>query len=141
VASVFTRIIRGELPGRFVWRDERAVAFLTIEPLRPGHTLVVPVQEVDHWIDLEPGLASHLFQVAQTIGKAQQRAFRPRRIGLAIVGIEVPHVHLHTVPLDAIGDLDFSRADKRAKPEALDAAAEKLRAELRALGRAEVAKP
>jgi histidine triad (HIT) family protein len=141
VASVFTRIIRGELPGRFVWRDERAVAFLTIEPLRPGHTLVVPVQEVDHWIDLEPGLASHLVQVAQTIGKAQQRAFRPRRIGLAIVGIEVPHVHLHTVPLDAIGDLDFSRADKRAKPEALDAAAEKLRAELRALGRAEVAKP
>jgi histidine triad (HIT) family protein len=139
VASVFTRIIRGELPGRFVWRDERAVAFLTIEPLRPGHTLVVPIQEVDHWIDLEPGLAGHLFQVAQAIGKAQQRAFRPRRVGLAIVGIEVPHVHLHTVPLEAIGDLDFARADKHAKPADLDAAATKLRAELRALGRSEVA--
>jgi histidine triad (HIT) family protein len=138
VASVFTRIIRGELPGRFVWRDERAVAFLTIEPLRPGHTLVVPIQEVDHWIDLEPGLAAHLFQVAQSIGRAQQRAFRPRRIGLAIVGIEVPHVHLHTVPLEAIADLDFARADKRPRPQDLDAAAAKIRAELRALGCAQV---
>jgi diadenosine tetraphosphate (Ap4A) HIT family hydrolase len=139
VASVFTRIIRGELPGRFVWRDPRAVAFLTIEPLRPGHALVVPIQEVDHWIDLEPGLAGHLFQVAQQIGRAQQRAFRPRRIGMAIVGIEVPHVHLHTVPLESIGDLDFSRADRHPRAEALDAAAAKLRAELRALGCAEVA--
>jgi histidine triad (HIT) family protein len=139
VASVFTKIIRGELPGRFVWRDERAVAFLTIEPLRPGHTLVVPIQEVDHWIDLEPGLAAHLFQVAQSIGRAQQRAFRPRRIGLAILGIEVPHVHLHTVPLEAIGDLDFARADRRPRSEDLDAAAAKIRAELRALGHAQVA--
>jgi histidine triad (HIT) family protein len=139
VASVFTKIIRGELPGRFVWRDERAVAFLTIEPLRPGHTLVVPIQEVDHWIDLEPGLAAHLFQVAQAIGRAQQRAFRPRRVGLAIVGIEVPHVHLHAVPLEGIGDLDFSRADRRPRAEDLDAAAAKIRAELRALGHAQVA--
>jgi diadenosine tetraphosphate (Ap4A) HIT family hydrolase len=100
---------------------------------------VVPIQEVDHWIDLEPGLAGHLFQVAQQIGRAQQRAFRPRRIGLAIVGIEVPHVHLHTLPLEAIGDLDFSRADKRARPADLDAAAARIRAELRALGCAEVA--
>lgn len=138
MASVFTKIIRGELPGRFVWRDERAVAFLTIEPLRPGHALVVPIREVDHWIDLEPGLAAHLFQVAQAIGRAQQRAFRPRRIGLAIVGIEVPHVHLHTVPLEGIGDLDFSRADKRARAEDLDAAAEKIRVELRALGHGQV---
>jgi histidine triad (HIT) family protein len=139
MASVFTRIIRGELPGRFVWRDPRAVAFLTIEPLRPGHALVVPIQEVDHWIDLEPGLAGYLFQVAQQIGRAQQRAFRPRRIGLAIVGIEVPHVHLHSVPLEHIGDLDFSRADRRPRAEDLDAAAARIRAELRALGRAEVA--
>jgi len=132
--SIFTKIIRGELPGRFVWRDPRAVAFLTIEPLRPGHALVVPIQEVDHWIDLEPELAAHLFLVAQKIGKAQARAFRPRRVGLALVGIEVPHVHLHTVPLDAISDLDFARADRNARPADLDAAAAKLRAEMRALG-------
>jgi diadenosine tetraphosphate (Ap4A) HIT family hydrolase len=139
LASIFTKIIRGELPGRFVWRDERAVAFLTIEPLRPGHALVVPIREVDHWIDLEPELAAHLFRVAQAIGRAQQRAFRPRRIGLAVVGIEVPHVHLHTVPIEGIGDLDFSRADRKPRPEDLDAAAAKLRAELRALGHREVA--
>lgn len=138
MASVFTKIIRGELPGRFVWRDERAVAFLTIEPLRPGHTLVVPIQEVDHWIDLEPALAAHLFVVAQAIGRAQQRAFEPRRIGVAVVGIEVPHVHIHTVPILGITDLDFSRADRHAYPEDLDVAAEKIRAELRALGRSEV---
>jgi histidine triad (HIT) family protein len=139
MASVFTKIIRGELPGRFVWRDAQAVAFLTIEPLRPGHTLVVPIQEVDHWIDLEPDLAAHLFRVAQAIGRAQQRAFRPRRIGLAVVGIEVPHVHLHTVPIEAIGDLDFSHADRKPRPEDLDAAAARLRAELSALGHREVA--
>ena len=139
MASIFTKIIRGEFPGRFVWKDERAVAFLTIEPLRPGHTLVVPIQEVDHWIDLEPSLARISSSVAQAIGRAQQRAFQPRRIGLSIVGIEVPHVHLHTVPIHAIADLDFSRADRKPRPADLDAAAEKIRTELRALGHREVA--
>jgi len=139
VASIFTKIIRGELPGRFVWRDPRAVAFLTIEPLKPGHTLVVPTDEVDHWIDLEPGLAEHLMRVAQAVGRAQQRAFAPRRIGMSIVGIEVPHVHLHVTPIDAIGDLDFARADRSPKPAALDEAAAKIRAELRALGYDEAA--
>jgi histidine triad (HIT) family protein len=139
VASVFTRIIRGELPGRFLWRDDEVVAFLTIEPIRPGHALVVPIREVDHWIDLDPALAARLFQVAQAIGRAQERAFRPRRIGLAVIGIEVPHVHLHTLPIDAIGDLDFSKADRQPKPAALDDAAARIRAELRALGHREVA--
>lgn len=133
MATIFTRIIEGELPGRFVWRDERAVAFLTIEPLSPGHVLVVPIQEIDHWIDLDPHLAEHLFTVAQAIGKAQQRAFTPTRIGMMIVGIEVPHVHLHTVPIDAIADLDFSKADRNPKPEALDQAAERIRVALREL--------
>jgi histidine triad (HIT) family protein len=139
VASIFTKIIRGELPGRFVWRDDRAVGFLTIEPLTPGHTLVVPVEEVDHWIDLEPELASHLMRVAQNVGQAQQRAFRPTRIGMVIVGIEVPHVHLHVTPIRGMGDLNFANANRSPKPADLDAAAEKIRAELRALGFAEVA--
>ena len=139
LASVFTKIIRGELPGRFLWRDDEVVSFLTIEPIRPGHALVVPIREVDHWIDLEPALAARCFTVAQAIGRAQQKAFRPRRIGLAIVGIEVPHVHLHTVPIDAIGDLNFARADKHAQPAALDDAAARIRAELRTAGHREVA--
>jgi len=97
--SIFTRIIDGEIPGRFVWRDDRAVAFLSIEPMRPGHVLVVPRTEVDHWIDLEPELAAHLFTVAQQIGRAQQAEWNPRRVGVLIVGDEVPHVHIHVVPI------------------------------------------
>jgi len=139
VASVFTRIIQGELPGRFVWRDERAVAFLTIAPLRPGHTLVVPIEEVDHWLDLEPDLLAHLTEVSRKVGLGIQQAFSPTRVGMMIAGLEVPHVHLHLVPIEALHDLDFSRADASAKPEALDAAAERLRAALRAQGNAEVA--
>lgn len=137
--SIFTRIIRGELPGRFVWRDERAVGFLSIEPLQPGHTLVVPVEEVDHWLDLDPALATHCMQVAQTIGHALQAGFSPRKVGLMIAGLEVPHVHLHVVPIRGVHDLDFANADKNARAEDMDAAAETLRRELRALGRSEVA--
>lgn len=139
MASVFTRIIQGELPGRFVWRDERAVAFLSIEPLQPGHTLVVPVEEVDHWTDLEPELAKHLMEVAQTVGKAQMRAFRPKRIGLAVVGLEVPHVHLHVTPINAMRNMDFSTVDRSPDPGRMDDAAERIRAALREMGRSEVA--
>jgi histidine triad (HIT) family protein len=137
--SLFTRIIRGELPGRFVWRDERAVAFLTIAPLRPGHTLVVPIEEIDHWLDVEPALMQHLTRVAQTIGRAVQRVFRPEKVGLMIAGLEVRHVHLHVVPIQSLGDLDFAKADANALPADLDAAAERVRAALREAGCPEVA--
>ena len=136
--SIFTKIIRGELPGRFVWKDERAVAFLTINPVKPGHTLVVTRDEVDHWIDLAPDLAQHVMAVCHGVGRAIQRAFAPRRVGQAIVGIEVPHVHVHLIPLDAIGDLNFAHADPNPKPAALDEAAAKIRAALRELGYREV---
>ena len=79
MATLFTKIIDGEIPGRFVWRDESVVAFLTIAPLKPGHVLVVPIEEVDHWLDLEPELLEHVLSVAQTIGRAVDRAFSPRR--------------------------------------------------------------
>ena len=137
MASVFTRIIRGDLPGRFVWRDERCVAFLTLAPLKPGHTLVVPRQEVEHWLDLEAGLAQHLFAVAQSVGRGIQRAFRPTKVGLVIVGLEVPHVHLHVSPIDRLSDLDFANANPSPNPADMDRAAEKLRASLRELGYAE----
>ena len=134
MASIFSRIIDGELPARFVWKDERAVAFLTINPVKPGHALVVPRQEVDHWLDLAPELASHLMLVSQAVGKAIQNAFRPQKVGSAIVGLEVPHVHIHLIPIDAIADLDFSKADPNPAAAAMDDAADKIRAELRALG-------
>jgi histidine triad (HIT) family protein len=138
VASIFTRIINGELPGRFVWRDERAVAFLTIQPLKPGHTLVVPIEEVDHWLDLDPGLAQHLLDVSQQVGKAIDRAFEPAKVGLIIAGLEVSHVHLHVTPIHALQDLNFANADRDPDPAEQDAAAEKIRAALRELGCAEV---
>jgi len=139
MASVFTKIIAGELPGRFVWKDEHAVALLTINPLKPGHTLVVPRVEVDHWLDLEPELARHLVTVSQKVGQAIQRAFRPTKVGLIVAGLEVPHVHLHLVPVTGLGDFDFSKADRSPDPKALDDAAARLRAALREAGHPEAA--
>ena len=128
--TIFTRIIEGELPGRFVHRDETCVAFLSIAPIRPGHTLVVPVQEVDHWVDLDPDSIGHLMQVSGRIGRAQMEAFSPARIGLIIAGMEVPHAHIHLVPINREADLHFENADQNARPEDLDAAADRLRAAL-----------
>jgi histidine triad (HIT) family protein len=130
MATVFSKIIAGELPARFVYQDDRAVAFLTIAPLRPGHTLVVPREEIDDWLDLPPDLNAHLFAVAQRIGQALKRAFPARRVGLLIAGLEVPHAHLHLVPFDHESELQFSRADHNPDPAALDDAAERIRAEL-----------
>ncbi|QDU37574.1 HIT-like protein [Maioricimonas rarisocia] len=127
MASVFTRIMNGELPGRFVYRDEKCAAFLTIAPLKPGHTLVVPIEEVDHWIDLPEDLAAHLFAVAQKISKGMQQAFEPEKVGLMIAGLEVRHVHLHLVPIWQVHDLDFSKQDKDPDPSMMDAAMHKLR--------------
>ncbi|HEV7761835.1 MAG TPA: HIT family protein [Acidimicrobiales bacterium] len=134
MTTLFTRIIEGEIPGRFVWRDDRAVAFLTIAPITPGHVLVVPVAEVDHWVDLAPDLAAHLMQVAQQIGEAQMGVFQPVRIGLIIAGLEVPHCHLHLVPIDAESDLSFAKADHDPDPAALDSAMTRLRDALRTAG-------
>jgi histidine triad (HIT) family protein len=134
--TIFSRIISGELPGRFVWRDDRVVAFLSIEPMMPGHTLVVPRVEVDHWIDLEPDLAGHLFNVSQQIGQAQRLEWNPLRIGVLIVGEEVPHVHIHVVPINSPGELSFAHVDRSPAPEALDDAAERIRTRLRELGHA-----
>jgi len=139
MATVFTKIIDGEIPGRFVWRDERCVAFSTISPLRPGHVMVVPIAEVDHWLALDPDLAAHLFGVAQVIGQALMSAFSPVRVGLVIAGLEVPHTHLHVIPIDSEADLDFARADHEASPASLDDAADALRSALRAAGRTETA--
>jgi histidine triad (HIT) family protein len=137
--TVFTRIINGEIPGRFVWKDDDCVAFLTIEPMRPGHTLVVPRREVAHWIDLDTDLCAHVFDVARLIGQAQFAAFGPRRIGMLIVGDEVPHTHVHVVPIDNVDQLSFAAVERDPAPAALDAAADAIRDRLRAMGRAEVA--
>ena len=130
MASVFTRIIAGELPAHFVWQDDSCVAFLSIEPLRPGHTLVVPRAEVDHWIDLDNDTAAALMRVARTIARAQQEIYRPTKVGLMIAGLEVPHAHVHVSPIDGMHDLDFANAGPFPGDEALAAEAARIRAAL-----------
>jgi histidine triad (HIT) family protein len=134
VPTLFSRIIRGEIPGRFVWNDERCVALLTIAPLRPGHALVVSREEVDEWTDADDDLVAHLMVVAKQIGAAQKSAFDAPRAGILIAGFEVPHLHLHVFPSWGIDDFDFSNADHDPDPAELDAAADALRAALRKAG-------
>ena len=139
MASLFTRIINGELPARFVWQDSECVASLSIAPLRPGHTLVVPRLEIDHWLDAEPALLSHLTTTAQVIGKAQMAAFHPTRIGMIIAGLEVPHLHIHVIPIRGMQDLDFGNADTKPEAGMMDGAAASIRKELEGMGFSEAA--
>jgi histidine triad (HIT) family protein len=129
--SLFTRIIQGEIPGRFVWRDDEVVAFLTIAPLAPGHVLVVPIQEIDHWIDLPPALAVRVWRVAQAIGRVLQEEFQPVKVGVLVVGEEINHAHVHLVPFNSVAELNFANADPNPDPAALDDVAERIRAGLR----------
>jgi histidine triad (HIT) family protein len=138
VPTLFSKIIDGAIPGTFVWRDERCVAFLSINPLGTGHTLVVPIAEYDHWVDLPPDLNQRMFSVAQVIGAAQTRAFSCDRIGLIVAGYEIPHVHVHVIPTTSISQFNFANQGD-ATPAELEAVATPLRAALREMGRVEVA--
>ncbi len=138
--TIFTQIIDGRLPARFVWRDERCVAFLSNRPLRPGHALVVPRDEVDHWLDLDPTLLCHLAETAQAIGHAQMAGFKPERIGVMLAGLEVPHCHFHVVPIRGLHDLDFGNQDPDPDAAMMDDAADTIRGELQKLGYAQVSR-
>ncbi|MEX1004372.1 MAG: HIT family protein [Acidimicrobiia bacterium] len=134
MATIFTRIIEGDIPGTFVWKDDACVGFLSIEPLRTGHTLVVPRQEIDHWLDCPADLRDHLMKVAGTIGRAIDGEWNPARVALMIVGLEVPHLHLHVVPIwNEASDLDFSKAAQASRDE-LENAAGRIRRGLVAAG-------
>ena len=134
MATVFSAIIAGDIPGRFIWSDDDVVAFLTIAPVTQGHTLVVPRAEIDQWQDLDPAVFAKLTEVAQAIGQGVCKAFDAPRAGLLIAGLEVPHLHLHVFPAYSLGNFDISGADPNPSPESLDEAATKLRAALRELG-------
>ncbi|MBX7432039.1 HIT family protein [Mycobacterium sp. Y57] len=120
MATVFTKIINGELPGRFVYQDDDVVAFLTIEPMTPGHTLVVPRAEIDQWQNIEPAVFAKVMEVAQLIGKAVTKAFGADRAGLIIAGLEVPHLHVHVFPARELSDFGFANVDRNPSPESLD---------------------
>jgi histidine triad (HIT) family protein len=133
MSSVFTLIMEGKIPGNFVWQDDKAVAILTIQPIRAGHVLVIPRKEIDHWNDLPLDLASHLMQVSHKIANAIKVVFPARRVGMMIAGLEVPHTHIHLVPLDSMNDMNFAYA-KNANPEELKNVAENLRKVLQEQG-------
>lgn len=118
--TIFSRIIAGEIPSRMVWEDDQCVAFLDVRPLAPGHCLVVPRVEVDQWTDLDVELAAHLTTVGHAIGRVQKSIFKPARVGLMIAGFEVPHVHVHVIPLQTMAQLDFANADADPDQAKLD---------------------
>ncbi|MBT2268041.1 HIT family protein [Rhodococcus erythropolis] len=132
--SVFSAIINGDLPGRFVWEDDDVVAFLTIAPVTQGHILVVPRAEVDQWQDVDPDLFAKVTGVARNLGQAVRKAFDAPRAGLLIAGLEVPHLHVHVFPAYDMGNFDISGADTSPSPESLDEAQTKLKSALRDLG-------
>lgn len=133
MASVFTLIMEGKIPGNFVWKDDKAVAILTIQPIRQGHVLVIPREEIDQWSDLPLDLAAHLMQVSHKIANALKVAYPATRVGLMIAGLEVPHTHVHLVPMDSMDDLSFDFA-KNAEGEVLKQTAENIRSVLVAQG-------
>lgn len=136
MASVFTLIMEGKIPGNFVWKDDKSVAILTIQPIRQGHVLVIPREEIDQWSDLPLDLAAHLMQVSHKIANALKVAYPATRVGLMIAGLEVPHTHLHVVPMDSMKDLNFEYA-KNADGDVLKQTAEKIRIALQTQGHPE----
>ena len=134
MSTVFTKIIQGEFPGTFIWRDDLCVAFMSINPLAPGHVLVVPIDEIDHWLDAPADLAAHLFAVARTIGLAQQAAFECDRIGVIVAGYEVPHTHVHVIPTTSMAQLSFANAAAHVDRDDLETWADAIRTQLRTAG-------
>lgn len=134
MASIFTRIIDGELPGRFIWKDGQAVAILTINPVTPGHVLVIPRKEIDHWEQIDTPTFTHLNDVAQKVGRAIQKAYDAPRMGLLIAGLEVPHLHVHVFPAWNEELFDLRAAEQNPDPAVLDESAQRIRASLRAMG-------
>lgn len=117
MASVFTKIIKGELPSYKIHEDEKTISILTIEPISLGHTLVIPKMEVNHWFDVPPDIYTQCGLNAQKIAKAIIQATGCPRVGTIVAGFEVPHYHLHLVPAWSIPDLDFKRAKKHSDQE------------------------
>ena len=134
MSTVFSKIIAGEIPGRIVYQDDTVAALLTIEPVAYGHTLVVPVEEIDKWTDIPAELWAHMNEVAQMIGRAIVEKFNAERAGYLIAGFEVPHAHIHVFPANDMSGYSLSTAMRHDETDAakMDAAADTIRKALRA---------
>ena len=124
--TIFSKIIAGEIPSYKIAEDDRFFAFLDIFPLREGHTLVIPKTEVDNLFDLPDPYLDGILTFARPIAKAIEKAFRCNRCGISVVGIEVPHAHIHLIPIDSANDLNFTRHKMKVGPQELKAAQEKI---------------
>jgi histidine triad (HIT) family protein len=134
MGTVFTKIINGDFPGRFIWTDDLVVGFLSINPLGPGHTLVVPRAEIDQWIDADAELLAHVTAVGQAVGAAVRSIWQPPRVGLLVAGFEVPHLHLHVFPAWDMRAFDFANAATSVDDAEQDGHRDRLRAALRDAG-------
>ncbi|MCU4163067.1 HIT family protein [Carboxylicivirga caseinilyticus] len=125
--TIFTRIINGEIPCYKIAEDDRFFAFLDINPLSEGHTLVIPKQETDYLFDLEDELLADMMVFAKKIALAQKKVIECKRVGVAVLGLEVPHAHIHLVPLQAETDLSFSKPKLKYSQEEFIVIAEKIK--------------
>ena len=130
--TVFTRIIDRELPGRFVYEDESCAAFLTIAPVTPGHTLVVTRREVDDWLELTDDERNALWAACAAVARGIDTVFKPAKVAAMLVGLEVPHVHVHLIPISDESQLDFGKADTGIEPSVLDGIAASISAAISA---------
>lgn len=125
--TIFTRIVTGEIPCHKVAEDDRYLAFLDINPLREGHTLVIPKTEVDKFFDLPEEILAGIMPFAQRVARKVAKVIPCDRIGVSVIGLEVPHAHVHLIPIDSVHDMDFSRPKVKFSPEELAAMAEQIR--------------
>lgn len=124
--TIFSKIIHGQIPGYKIAENEKFYAFLDVYPLREGHTLVVPKTEVDNLFDLEEEYLSQLLVFAKPIAKAIEKAFRCNRCGISVIGLEVPHAHVHLIPINNANDLNFTQHKSKASDEKLKETQEKI---------------
>ena len=127
MSSIFSKIVQGEIPCHKIAEDDQFLAFLDVMPLVEGHTLVIPKQEVDYIFDLDPELLARLMKFAQRIAPAIKKAIPCKRIGVAVIGLEVPHAHVHLVPLNRMLDINFSQEKLKLSQESLAKTAELIR--------------
>ncbi|MDK8664272.1 MULTISPECIES: HIT family protein [Corynebacterium] len=129
MSTVFSKIIAGDIPGRIVYQDDKVAAFLTIEPVAYGHTLVVPIEEIDKWTDIPADLWAHMNEVAQKVGRVIVDKFDAQRAGYLIAGFEVPHAHIHVFPANDMSGYSLASAMRADETDAakMDAAADTIR--------------
>ena len=128
--TIFTRIVNGEIPCYKIAETDNCLAFLDIQPLAKGHTLVIPKKEIDYIFNVEDGLLSEMNLFAKKVAKAIEKAVPCKRIGIAVIGLEVPHAHIHLIPINRVSDIDFSQPKLKLSAEELNSIAESIRMHL-----------